>query len=125
MVAGPALAAEQIHHLQQEATRLMVEVMRKEHKLVAVLVEQAPLAGWSVGNEPTLTAAHLDVKVTAGSNTSAEQVRFVAEAMDLLRAVIGPDLNPVTYVVVHELPGGSWGWDGQTQAQRAEAATSG
>ena len=124
-VAGPTRAAEQILRLQQGATRLMVEVMRKEHRLVAVLVEQVPVAGWSVGNEPARAAAYLDVKVTAGSNTADEQARFVAEAMALLRDVIGPDLDPVAYVVVHELPGAAWGWDGQTQAHRAEVAKAG
>ena len=121
-VAGPALAPERVRCLQRGATRLMAEVMRKRPELTAVLVERVDAAGWSVGGEPVRVAAHLDVKVTAGTNTGAEKARFVADAMRLLRDVLGGDLDPVAYVVVHEVPGDAWGWDGRTQAGRAAAA---
>lgn len=121
-VAGLTLAPEQVQHLQRGATRLMAEVMRKKPELTAVLVEQVGAAGWTVGGEPARTAAHLDVTVTTGTNTEAEKARFVADAMQLLRDVLGGDLGPVTYVVVHEVPSDAWGWDGQTQAGRAAAA---
>lgn len=120
-VAGPTLAPEQVQRLQQGAVRLMAEVMRKKPELTAVLVERVDAAGWSVGGEPARAAAHLDVKVTAGTNTEAEKARFVADAMRLLRDVLGGDLNPVAYAVVHEVPGDAWGWDGRTQAERAAA----
>ena len=118
-VAGPVLAVEQVRRLQHGGARLMEEVMGKKRELIAVLVEQVDVAGWVVGGEPVTAAAHLDVKVTAGSNTEAEKARFVADAMALLRDVLGADLNPVAYVVVHEAPGDAWGWDGRTQADRA------
>ena len=122
-VAGPTLSSGQVHQLQQGATGLMVEIMRKVGDLTAVLVEQVPVGNWTVGGQPALAAAHLDVKVTAGTNSAAEKERFVAEAMELLRNVIGPELNPVTYVVVHEVAADAWGWSGQTQAGRAAAKT--
>ena len=93
----------------------------QEPELTAVLVEQVDAASWTVGGEPASVAAYLDLKVTAGTNTEAEKARFVAGAMQLLRDVLGSDLSPVTYVVVHEVPGDAWGWDGQTQAGRAAA----
>ena len=123
-VAGRPLTPDQVQQLQQGATGLMATVMRKVADLTAVLVEQAALGSWTVGGAPVRAAAHLDVKVTAGTNTPDEKARFVAEAMALLRNVIGPDLNPVTYVVVHEVAGDAWGWSGQTQAARAAAKAS-
>lgn len=117
-VAGPTLAPEQIARLQRGATRLMAEVMRKKPELTAVLIEQT--TAWSVGAHPARTAAHVDVKITAGTNSAAEKAQFVAEATSLLRSVLGADLNPVAYVVVHELAGDAWGWDGITQARRAQ-----
>lgn len=121
-VAGPTLAPEQVHHLQQGATKLMAEVLRKKAELTAVLVEHVSATSWTVGSKPVLAAAHLDVKVTEGTNTDEEKGRFVTEAMKLLRSVLGTDLNPVAYVVIHEVPGGAWGWDGLTQAHRAQVA---
>ncbi len=121
-VAGPTLTPEQVKRLQQGATALMADVMRKVADLTAVLVEQVAVGSWTIGGEPARAAAHLDVKVTAGTNSEGEKARFVAEAMQLLRGVIGADLNPVTYVVVHEVAGDAWGWSGQTQVGRAAAA---
>lgn len=121
-VAGAALAPEQVRHLQQGATGLMADVLRKQPELTAVLVEQAPAAFWTVGGNEVPAAAHLDVKVTEGTNTAEEKSRFIAAAMELFRSVLGSDLCPVAYVVVHEVPGDAWGWDGLTQACRAQAA---
>ncbi len=121
-VAGPSLAPEQVRHLHVEATRLMEQVLRKKGDLTSVLVEQVSAVNWSIGIKPVKAAAHLEAKVTAGTNTPEEKVRFVAEAMALLRSVLGPDLTPVTYVVIHDVPGEAWGYDGRTQADRALAA---
>jgi 4-oxalocrotonate tautomerase len=121
-VAGAALAPEQILRLQIEATRLMAEVMHKKPELTAVLVEQVDAARWTVGATAVRAATHLDVKVTAGTNTPEEKRRFVSEAVGLLRSVIGPTLNPVCYVVVHEIAADAWGYGGRTQADRAADA---
>lgn len=66
--------------------------------------------------------AHLDVKVTEGTNTDEEKGQFVSEAMKLLQSVLSADLNPVAFIAIHEVPGGAWGWDGLTQAHRAQVA---
>ena len=120
-VAGPSLTPEQLRDLQSGATALMAEAMRKKRELTAVLVEQVPGVGWSVGAEPVQIAAHVEAKVTHGTNTADEKARFVAEAMGLLRTVLGPDLSPVSYVVVHEVPADAWGYGGRTQADRARS----
>ena len=117
--AGPGLTASQVERLQTGATRLMAGTMRKKAELTAVLVEQVPATGWSVGGVPVPVAAHLDVKVTAGTNTAEEKARFIAEAAALLKEVLGAEALPVaTYVVIDELPADAWGYDGLTQEQR-------
>ena len=121
-VAGPTLTPEQVRQLQQGATGLMADVMRKKRELTAVLVEQMPAACWTVGGDQVAAAAHLDVKVTEGTNTAEEKGRFIAAALELFRSVLGGTLCPVAYVVVHEVPGDAWGWDGSTQEHRAQVA---
>ena len=76
-VAGPTLAPEQVQHLQQDATKLMAEVLRKKAELTAVLIEHVPATSWTVGGKPVSAAAHLDVKVTEGTNTAEEKGLFV------------------------------------------------
>lgn len=121
-VAGPALSDEQVHHLQKRATELMADVLKKKASVTSVLVEQAALKGWSVGGEPTKAAAHLDAKITAGTNNVGEKAHFIAQANRLLRDVLGPDLPLATYVVVDEIAADAWGYDGVTQEGRRQAA---
>jgi 4-oxalocrotonate tautomerase len=87
-----------------------------------VLIEQVSAAGWSIGAKPVTVAGHLDMKVTEGTNTPEEKARFIAAAAQLLKDVLGPELPTATYVVVHEVPADSWGYDGLTQDYRRGAA---
>ncbi len=120
--AGPtSITPAQVRRLQTEATRLMATVMRKKPELTSVLVEEAPLRGWSVGGEPVSSAAHLDVKVTQGTNTVEEKEQFIAEAMALLQEVMGAALPITTYVVIDEVPADSWGYGGRSQERRRRA----
>ena len=99
----------------------MAEILRKKGALTAVLVEQVAIGSWAVAGDRVAVAAHLEAKITAGTNTVAEKARFVAAAHALLREVLGPDLPDATYVVVHEVPADAWGYAGLTQADRAAA----
>ncbi len=117
-IAGGDLVASQIQRLQNQATHLMAEIMGKKAELTAVLVEHTSEARWSVGGAPVRVAAHLDVKVTAGTNTPEEKAAFIAAAKQLLKDTLGPELPLATYVVVHEIAADAWGYDGRTQAAR-------
>lgn len=100
----------------------MASVMRKNAELTSVLVEVVPLDGWSIDGQPAPIAAHLDVKVTQGTNSSEEKESFIAEAAALLREVMGDALPVATYVVVDEVPADAWGYDGLSQDKRRRAA---
>ena len=117
-VTGPVEAA-QVECLQQGITELMADVLRKKADLTAVLIEEAGTASWTVGAAPVAVAAHLDAKVTLGTNTAEEKARFVASAHALLSEVLGLELPSSTYVVIDEVPGDAWGYAGLTQAHRA------
>lgn len=118
-IAGPDLTLEQTARRHHGVIDLMARVLRKKTELTSVLVEQAPASGWNIGKQALTVAAHLDAKVTAGTNTSEEKVRFIAEANGLLKDVLGSALPVASYVVIDEIPGDSWGYDGLTQADRA------
>lgn len=124
-IAGPALSPEHTQHLQQRITTLMADVLGKKAELTSVLVEQVPVAGWSIGARPVGVAAHLDAKVTAGTNTVDQKARFIADAHALLKEVVGSELPLATYVVVDELPADAWGYAGLSQQHRADAARAG
>lgn len=113
--------------LAQTLTRLANTVLRKRADVTAVRIERVPADAWFIGGHslgPRLqSAVQLVIQVTAGTNTTDEKARFVAEAFEALSDLLG-GLHPTSYVVVHELPGEAWGYGGRTQAQRAaQAAT--
>ncbi len=115
---GPTLAAEQVSRLGSGITALMEGVLGKKAPVISVLVEQPVTAGWFIGGEPAQIAVHLDATITAGTNSAEEKADFIDKTMKLLRAVIGAQLSPATYIVIHEIPAQSWGYDGRTQESR-------
>lgn len=120
-IAAANLQLAQIARIQQGVTSLMADVLGKKAELTSVLVEHVAADGWSIGAKPVEIAAHLDAKITAGTNTAEEKSRFIAQAHGLLKDVLGEELPVATYVVVDQVPGDAWGYSGLTQAHRANA----
>ena len=78
-ILGPSVVPEQIRHLQQGTTELMVSVMRKPVVGIAVLVEQVTHGSWSIAGPPVGIAAHVEATIGQGTNTPNEKARFMAE----------------------------------------------
>lgn len=116
-LAGANLAPSTIQHLQQETTRLMQSILRKEAALTVVSVTQLPAGAFSANGQAVAAAASMQALITAGTNGAAEKADFIFAAKSLLTVAIGPSTAPI-YVALHELPAKSWGYDGQTQAAR-------
>ena len=117
-VHGPTLTAEQIQHMQQGTTDLMVSVMRKPVEGVAVLVEQVIQSAWSIAGRPIGVAAHVEATIAQGTNTPDEKAKFIAEMWTLLRSALGPELREETYIVCHEIDTKAYGRGGFTRAER-------
>lgn len=117
-LAGTTLNPGKVADLQAGITGLLETILRKRPELTAVLVEEVAVAGWAIAGRPAQVAGHIDVKVTAGTNTADEKADFIEAAAGLLRAAVGPLTDPATYVVIHELASDAWGYDGVTQEQR-------
>lgn len=122
-IAGAKLAPAQVETLQKGVTHLMAEVMRKKAELTAVLVELCEVGRWSVGGQSVEAGAHLDVKVTAGTNSPEEKAEFVRKAHGLLASAVGASLPLATYVVIDEVPADAWGYGGLTQEARRVGAS--
>lgn len=107
--------------LAEGLTTLTAERLGKKAPLTSVLVESAH-GVWTIGGIAQAAAAHLEVTITAGTNSETEKAAFIADAMTLLRAHM-PGLHAATYVTLREVAASDWGYDGRTQAaRRAEAS---
>lgn len=62
--------------------------------------------------------------MTEGTNTKDEKALYVSRVFAAMEGILGP-LAPASYIVIHEVRGDSWGFQGQTQlvgwAKRSEA----
>lgn len=99
---------------------LLNSVLSKKADVTAIRIEETPASHWTIAGQ-TSPSAHLDVKVTEGTNNVTEIRTFIKQAHILMADVLGA-LPEASYVVVHELPATSWGYNGHTQAERAYAA---
>lgn len=125
-IASLAFSPEQGQALRGGLTTLMADVLHKRADLTVVSVSRHRPEAWSVGGlalADEAWSASLQVFITAGSNDEDERARFIAAADALIHEVMqGPAAAPL-YVVVHEVPPGSWGYDGLTQAARKRGQT--
>jgi 4-oxalocrotonate tautomerase len=112
------LSPDEGRRLCNELTDLIANELGKVRELTSVLIEVPGKPHWTIGSNGQATAAHLEVSVTAGTNSEGAKRAFMASAISLLRRTL-PDLDPATYIVVKEHPAIDWGYDGRTQADRA------
>lgn len=106
-------------------TRLTALHLCKRPEVTAVMIDDVPAARWHVGGRdvegPT---ALLEISITAGTNSEQEKAAFIHAAFAELQQQLAPGsaLEPASYVIVRELPATDWGYGGQTQAARRQAA---
>lgn len=106
--------------LAADATRLLADLLGKRAEVTVVRIVATPAEQWFVAGGPLPQlgrAAFAEVKITRGSNSEPDKARFLAELHRLLAERLAPMSAP-TYAVIHEVPGGDWGYDGLTQAGR-------
>jgi 4-oxalocrotonate tautomerase len=118
---APAVDAARAQALASALTGLTADVLGKRREVTAVTVESLPHGHWFVGGKVAArVTVQLQIHVTAGTNTPEQKARFVEAAFALLQRELAPEteLEPASYVQVHELPATDWGYGGRTQAAR-------
>ena len=118
------LSKTQKQRLFDETTRLMAEVMHKNPSLAAIRIDEHGSENWAIAGEAVSAgegpAVHMDIKVTDGTNSDEEKAEMIRLSMAMLSKVVGP-APEASYVVIHDLDAGAWGYDGRTQKARAQA----
>jgi 4-oxalocrotonate tautomerase len=104
-------------------TDLTVEILKKKRELTAVAVEYLPPSQWFLGGvalaAQSLCSFSLEIKVTEGTNSKNEKAAYISQVFAAMEKIIGPSV-PASYIVIHDIQGDSWGYQGQTQEFRAE-----
>jgi 4-oxalocrotonate tautomerase len=114
---SPSLKAE----VAALASSLAAEILHKDPKVTAVIVDSADPASWFAGGvalaEQNLASFWLDIRITDGTNTKDEKADFVAAAFRRMGDLLGP-LHNETYVHVNDVRGDAYGYGGLTQERR-------
>jgi len=122
--SGCKLTEEQKLQLFQQTTKLMKDVMHKKEELTSVRIDCYEGSHWAIGSIPmnnsSYSVIYMDIKVTEGTNTAEEKSEMIKQSILMLKEIIGP-LAEASYVVIDEVVGDSWGYDGLTQLARTQS----
>ncbi len=119
-LAGRPVSDAQRQALVAGLTERVHLLLGKRKDVTAVTVEELPARNWSIGGQTVTAAAmtaYVDIKITRGTNSTEQKAAMIAAATVFLREVLG-DMAEASYVVIHELNGDSWGYDGIAQQAR-------
>ncbi|MEO8059942.1 MAG: tautomerase family protein [Burkholderiales bacterium] len=107
--------------IASKLTDLTFEILKKKRELTAVAIEYVAATNWFIAGtalvDRPISTFHLDIKVTEGTNTKDEKALYVSRVFAAVESIIGA-LAPASYIVVHDVRGDSWGYQGETQEYR-------
>ncbi|MGW0538396.1 tautomerase family protein [Streptomyces sp. NPDC003032] len=115
-VTDPDLPAAVRRALAEGLTGLAVSALGKSSARTIVHLDLVPADRYYVGGDPLTGAArdaHLEVSITAGTNSAAQKAAFITGAAALLTDLLGPLARGG--VALHELHAESYGYQGVTQ----------
>ncbi|MEP3248391.1 MAG: tautomerase family protein [Sneathiella sp.] len=122
-IAKSEISDDQAAALIEQTTTLMTDIMKKKAERVSIQIALEDPRFWSVGRNRLIhmdrCGARMDIDVTAGTNTIEEKEDMVAASTTMLDDILGIDFE-MTYIVINEIPGESWGKGGIMLADRAK-----
>ncbi|MGO4717195.1 tautomerase family protein [Bradyrhizobium sp. 2TAF24] len=114
---SPTLKAD----LVEAASGLAAEILHKDPKVTAVIVEAADPADWFAGGvslqDQKLASFWLDIRIVDGTNTKDEKAAYVAAVFKRMGELLGP-LHHESYVHVNDVRADAYGFGGLTQERR-------
>lgn len=103
----------------ERLTDITCSVLGKKRALTVVRIDALPVCDFYIAGKSTdCIVAHLAIAITAGSNSQVEKTAWIKAAWQTLREVSGVSMQP-SYILIHEVPGNSWGYNGLSQFFRS------
>ena len=91
-------------------------ILNKKADVTSILVEFVPQNSWSVGGK-ICVPFYLDIKITKGTNTKEQKSNYIKKCYNDFQELLG-EIAPASYIVINEIDGDSWGFEGLTQEYR-------
>jgi 4-oxalocrotonate tautomerase len=115
-ISNPQLDSATRETLVKGLTDLALTTLNKPLERTTVHLNLVAADRYYVGGEPVgeATGAHVEVSITAGTNSADEKARFISQTYDLLQSTLGL-LPSVAGVALYEMHPESYGYNGVTQ----------
>lgn len=117
----PLPASGLVPAIANAITRFASEVLGKDPKVTAAVVEEVATANWFAGGrslaEQKLASFALEIRVTEGTNTKDEISYFISQVFAFMGRLLGP-MHEESYIHVIEARGHAYGYGGVTQERR-------
>ncbi|MEJ2611545.1 MAG: tautomerase family protein [Candidatus Thiodiazotropha sp.] len=114
----PTPTPEQATKLAAGITEALQKETHKRPEVTAVRINSREALLWTINTAKLRqTTAYMEIKITQGTNSHEEKSSLIARLHQLLLDTLG-ELEPASYIVLHELPAENWGYAGLTQAHR-------
>ena len=114
------LNVQKSDELREKIINIVLEntttILNKKADVTSVLVEFVPQNSWSVGGKDCITF-YLDIKITKGTNTKEQKAKYIKKCYKDFQELLG-EITSASYIVIDEVDGDSWGFEGLTQEYR-------
>lgn len=114
------LNVQKSDELREKITNTVLEntttILNKKADVTSILVEFVPQNSWSVGGKDCITF-YLDIKITKGTNTKEQKANYIKKCYKDFQELLG-EITPASYIVIDEVDGDFWGFEGLTQEYR-------
>ncbi len=119
---GCKINDKQRKQLNEKTTHFTNVFMGKRREVTVVHIMESEPQQWATHSnklsEKEPVGAYVDIKVTDGTNTSDQKAEMIYKTATMLKEIIGT-IQKACYVVIHDIPANSWGYNGGTQEARA------
>ena len=118
-VADPNLTTERQRSLAEEFTRLVDRDLDKDPEDTVVQVNVVPERQWYIGGRaPDGGGVHVEVSITADTNTDDQKAAFLRDAHAAVAAHVPAPASAI-YVALYEVDGHAYGFNGVSQHAHA------
>jgi len=97
------------------------DILGKKEDVTAINIEYLNADTWFIGKnslkDSSKTTFYLDIKITEGTNTKAQKALYIKNVFSKLEELF-ENISKESYIVIDDVKGDSWGFDGKTQEYR-------
>jgi len=100
---------------------LTSHILHKDPKVTAIAIDYVDPEDWIIAGkslaEYQLASFYFDIKITDETNTKDEKAKYIREAFDGFRQILG-ELHEESYIYVQDVRAAAYGYGGRTQEWR-------